>query len=690
MTLTSKQHDIFYEHIKHRPEDNTGGYRPFDAEVDATVKAIKRCGYTYDYDNKDKLKVPISYEEVEAATGHRHSLHAVIKESGWLTSNYSFIPPNNEEGLKPVCTRYSFANWQTYCQFERAGVTDVKNRYSLNPDKQAAKKEGGQREVLKVDGRETNADVLKQLSGPVTISERAFEQMLSELDQMRQRVEDGSEFAHVAHGYRSARSIADQTVDVSEGKRTVHLSHTEANTGRVYTRRSTFQNLLRVDKARLLDGYNYDIKSCHDSILRFLFDRYDVDLPDWPDKDDVDLPNELVKPLSHAIKQTGTRQIPHDWKGVYRGYKSKCDVATMIWDYVEPQLTIDYDEDSEAALKELEEVMQPVLDKLHEAYGELEAGLQELEYKLETAPHPLGLEKKKKQKTLAHHLQGWEAVVMRALALRDPGTVLLDHDGYITQSPPEKVQEYWDETVPAEIADYLELVEKPIAKESDEAKRREILGREPREANTQEEKANTPSRKERPTKRRSRKPSRRTRQSRRNQGKGKSTLKQAVGILSALPTREARRLLLKAAPEANGMVATLPVNRQPGYENSDEIRALFEGSAYRYVTGGFKAGRLKDTRDRYGHDFSVLQSALKKHTAEELLDMTAQYVETGEIKEPESKPARKRKRKRSRKRSRTRTRTNREPKKRSRPSPKERERKRAAELEYAREVVAST
>jgi len=685
MTLTSAQHDYLFDQITWSPADDSREHKPYSVELYMVETIYKRMGSTFTYDNDLPLRVGITKDQVEAATNNKTSVHNIVRESTLLDSDFHYIPPDNEQGLKPSCTRYTWADWQMYCNFKRAGVTDASTRYQMTAEKTPASPVSVYKtDVRYLNNEELKADI-KALGGVIELNEAVYQSMKEEADAMLKRVRTNEEHARVAQIYDQAKSIAEQTIEVVDGVRKVRLDYKIISTGRAYARRSAIQGAMRVYKKRLLDGYNYDIKSCHDSILRFLFDQHDVELPDWPDKDAVDLPNEMIKPLSHAIKQTGTRQIPSCWEGVYRGYREKCDVARMIWEYAKDICTIPYEVDEG---EEMHKVVGEILEKLHEAYGELEAGLQELEYKLETAEHPLGLEKKENKKTLAHHLQGWEAVVMIALAVRDPGTVLLDHDGYITQSPPEKVQQYWDEVVPAEIAGYLELVEKPIAKESDEAKRREILNREPREANTESEKANTLSRKERTTKRRTGNPTRRTRQSSEKQVTNQSTLEQAVAILAALPTREARRLLLKAAPKANGMTATLPVNQQPGYENGDEIRALFQDTEYRYVIGGFKPGRLKSVHDRHGHNFKTLQSALKKHNAEELLDMTKHYVETGEINKPEPKSTRKRKR--QRKRSRTRTRTNRQPAKRSRPSPKERERKREAELEYAREVVAST
>lgn len=467
MKLTSDQHNLLYDSLTYDPAQDSGKRKPFAAERYAVLETIKRLGYTYSYGEEQQLEVGISYAEVQEATGHETSFHDVVWNSRLLTSNFHFISPDNSD-KKAKCTRYTWSDWQWYCDFVRAGVTDVASRYSTHPDKKAAKGEAGNITIYKTRKDERRSKVLCECGGDIEIEESAYQAMIEDADQMLRSADTASDYAYVAHIYRAAKAIAEQTKEVAEGKRTVHVAYTIQNTGRAYSRRSAVQGLPRVYKQRLLDGYNYDIKSCHDSILRFLFDRHGIEVPEWPDKADVDLPKSLVKPLSHAIKQTGTRQIPQSFADCYRGYKEGHDVATMIWEYVDFTL---HGQESKAYVKRKTE---EVLEILQNAYAELEDSLAELEKALETAEHPFGLDQGDCS-TIAFHLQGWEAAAIQPLCAADEGTLLVDHDGYVTTTEPAEVQALWAEVVPKELQKHLELVEKPLADEDDEQKRERLL-----------------------------------------------------------------------------------------------------------------------------------------------------------------------------------------------------------------------
>ncbi len=416
--------------------------------------------------------VGISADSVQEATSYRGSVHAVARQSPILDSTYQYIPPDDPKNRSPRVTTYALDGpW--YVEYLRKGLTETASRYRIDTER----KKRLNLKPLQADVREASPaqkQYIRTCSTRQALDEAAYQQMIDDVLQMsahmsKRRGWAPNDYNYLAQLYRCILTIQRQTIQVEDGQRIIQVSYTGATTGRIYTRESGLQSLPRYYKAQLLPGTNYDLKSAHDMILRYLFDRYGVPCPTWPNKDDIDLPNRLVKPISHAIKQVGAYQIPNHPKHCYAMKQQGCDVAREIVAYCNATGTL----------------VEPVLDTLHAAFDNVEHAIAELESRIEghVGEHPLDMPLQEGKGKVAWLLQGYEAaIVLPICEVLGSALVLADHDGFIVDNTTadantEAISKITDEVVPKDLKPFVELRQKPLYSREDEDKVRRLTGK---------------------------------------------------------------------------------------------------------------------------------------------------------------------------------------------------------------------
>jgi hypothetical protein len=416
--------------------------------------------------------VGIGADSVQKATSYRGSVHSIARQSPVLDSTYQYIPPDDPNNRSPRVTTYALDGaW--YVAYLRKGLTETASRYRI--DTEHKKRLNLKRLQADVQGASpAQKRYIRACSTQQVIDEAAYQQMIEEALQMSKQISKRpgwipSDYHYVAQLYRCILTIQRQTIRVDGGQRLIQVSYTGSTTGRIYTRGSGLQSLPRYYKAQLLPGTNYDLKSAHDMILRYLFDRYGVPCPTWPDKDDIDLPNRLVKPISHAIKQVGAYQIPNHPKHCYAMKQQGCDVAQEIVAYCNATGTL----------------VEPVLDTLHAAFDGVEHAIAELESRIKghVGEHPLDMPLQEDKGKVAWLLQGYEAaIVLPICEALGSALVLADHDGFIVNETAVN-ETAVDETivtgvVPPDLQPFVDLRQKPLYGPDDVAKVRRLTGEE--------------------------------------------------------------------------------------------------------------------------------------------------------------------------------------------------------------------
>ena len=477
MKCTTKQKKVFNSLL----DSYSGDHLP---HYESILQRVLTAPYSHAYkaygakEQEASIEAKVGYKTLRKEAGDwSGGVQAVIQDSPVeISTDYYY----DKDGSDKNRVRRLALDKQVLAEYMEAGFTEASVRWRREDGGWKETKAG--RRKGRPMGSTLQQDAIKACRGEVTIRESNFQDALALCKRMLKSEAEIEKGLAVA---AALQNLQEQTVRVTEGRRTVYVAYTPLSTGRVGTPGAGLQHIPRYFKDLLLsevyidgvweDTQNFDAPSCHDVILEFLFDKYNVDPPEYPDKREVarregfDL--RLLKKVIHSIKQSGKRQLPASVPAMFGMTQNGCDVAGYVHDLCKSRAD-NIRRESYSSAKDYYDARDSryadVIIALQQCYADVERAVAELATAFDgrQSEHPQGKPLGEGKKPIAWLLQGHEAAFVLRAGLELDGVVLLDHDGLLTTASPEEVKEAVA-TVNREVECTQDLVKKPLYGEDD-------------------------------------------------------------------------------------------------------------------------------------------------------------------------------------------------------------------------------